>query len=119
MGLIKSLKRLKLKKLQPGKLLKGAVNAAAAIGIPGAGAAAGIANRVGQRVDQANRVIEKAKAEVQKLAKDQGISTAEASAQLAERSLNAADAGLTAQKAAPLLLLGGAVVLMFLLMRRK
>lgn len=119
MGLIKSLKRLKLKKLQPGKLIKGAVNAAAAIGIPGAGTAAAIANRVGQRVDQVNRVVDKAKAEVDKLAKDQGISTAAASAQLAERAIQAADTGLTVQKASPLILLGAGALVLFMLMRKR
>lgn len=74
MGLISSLKKLKLKKLQPGKLL---VKAAKAIGGP-VGAAASLA--------------EKAVARVKSTAKELGISETEAARVVAAQGEQALDA---------------------------
>jgi len=123
MGFFKKLKKSisikKLKKIQPGKLVKGALNAAAAVGIPGAKTAANLANRIGAKVDQANRVISKTKAEIERLAREQGISVAEATEQVADRALKAADVGLTASRSMPVLLIGAVVVGAFLVFGRR
>lgn len=73
MGLVSRLKKLKLKKLQPGKLVKGVVAVAASAGVPGASAAEKIVNRVGQRVDDFNRTKERVQAQLKEVAKNSGL----------------------------------------------
>jgi 5,10-methenyltetrahydromethanopterin hydrogenase len=98
------------------------ISGAAAIGIPGAGAVNAAANAIGKRVDDAQRVADKAKAEVERIMKEQGISQGAAVDQLAGRAIAGADAALSGQAAlaglSPWMLLGGAVVLL-MLMRKK
>ncbi len=122
MSFISSLKKLKLKKLQPGKLLKSVVAGAAAIGIPGAGAVNAATNAIGKRVDDAQRVADKAKAEVDRIMKEQGISQGQAIDQLAGKAIAGADAALTANASlaglSPWMLLAGAVVLLMLMRKR-
>jgi len=119
-GFLSSLKKLKLKKLQPGKLITSVTHAAAALGVPGAKSLENIENRIGKRVDQATRVIAKAQDEIKREAGAQGISQAEASDRLAGRALAGAEAGLGVQaNASTFLVIGGAVLLLFMLGRSK
>lgn len=95
MGLVSSFKKIKLRKIQPGKILKKVVHAGAILGVPGAKAADSLANRVGKRVDDVNRVAAKAKAAIQAEARAAGVSEAEAADRLAGRAIAGAEAGLT------------------------
>lgn len=115
----KGLSRIKLSKIQPGKLIKSAVNAAAAIGIPGAGTAARVVNNIGKRVDQINRVVAKGKEAIEALSREQGIPLDEAADRLAGSALTGAEAALNAPKPGTLLMAGGAIMLLFLLMRKR
>ena len=92
--LSKNLRKIKLKKLQPGKILQGAIHAASVLGIPGAKAADSLSNRIGKRVDQFNRVYDRAKGVLKSEANRLGISEAEAADRLAGQALGGAEAGL-------------------------
>ena len=72
MGLVSRLKKLKLKKMQPGKLIKGVVSVAAAAGVPGAAAAQKVVDRVGKKVDDFNRTKERVAAQMKEVAKNSG-----------------------------------------------
>jgi len=132
MGLIKSLSRLKLKKLQPGKILLGAAKLGVATAVGGPlGAAAAVAIRVGKKVDQAKTVIDKTTAAIKQEAKDLGISTGDAAERVVDAALKGAGSGVDAQRAAAqteafgastgggALVAIGAVLLVVLLVRSK
>jgi hypothetical protein len=74
MSLIKSLKKLKLKKLQPGKIIVAA------------------AKKVGGPIGAAATLAEKTVARVKQMSKDLGISEAEASQRLAEQGTTVLEA---------------------------
>lgn len=81
--------RKKFKKLQPGKLIKGVVNVAAAAGVPGAGAAQRVVERVGKRVESVERAVSRANA----VAKEQGINLSIPTGQAAEQVLASPEPG--------------------------
>lgn len=116
-GLIKNLKKLKLKKIKPGVLLQKGIHAAAVAGIPGAGTADRLSQAVGKRVDDAKRAAEKIKAEIERVKKESGLSTLEATDRVAQRAIAGAEGALAAttpQGQAIIALIVVAVVLFFL-----
>jgi hypothetical protein len=117
--LFKSLKRLKLKKLKPGIIIKRAVGAAAAVGIPGAGTLNKGVDRIGKRVDQANVAIARAKAAIQKERRDTGASVGDAADRVAERALAGAAGGVTVGGNMPIILFGVAALVIFFVMRKR
>lgn len=103
MGLIKSLKKLKLKKLQPGKIVVAA------------------AKKVGGPIGAVATVAEKTVARVKQVSKDLGISEAQASQVVAEQASTALDVTAPETRQAGMQI-GAAVVagvLLWLLLGRK
>jgi hypothetical protein len=108
-----------LSKIQPGKVLVSATKAAAAAGVPFAGAALGVETAVGKRVDQFNRVVDAAKKDVDQVAKDLGISKGEAAARVAGQALSGAEAALGAENNRGLIIAVIAVLALLFLLRGK
>lgn len=71
-SLVSRLKKLKLKKMQPGKLIKGVVDIAATAGVPGAGAAKKVVDRVGKKVEDVNRAWARDKARYAQVLRETG-----------------------------------------------
>lgn len=114
-----------LRKLQPGKLIKDITHAATFLPVVGKAAEGleAVENAIGKRVDAANRVIDKAKADYEKAKKDSGLSGLGAALKVADtyisdadRAVNASDA---AHKYAPLLLGAGALLVVWLVVRKR
>lgn len=74
MGLVSRLKKMKLKKLQPGRLIKGAVTVASALGVPGAGAAEKVVAKVGKKVESVERAASRIKAQIKQAGEEAGLS---------------------------------------------
>ena len=72
MSIVSRLKRLKLKKLQPGKIIKGVVDIAATAGVPGAGAAKKVVDRVGKKVESVDRAWQRDKAKYAQVLREGG-----------------------------------------------
>lgn len=71
-SLVSRMKKLKLKKLQPGKLVKGVVDIAATAGVPGAGAAKKVVDRIGKKVESVDRAFQRDKAKYAQVLRETG-----------------------------------------------
>lgn len=72
MSLVSRMKKLKLKKLQPGRLIKGVVDIAATAGVPGAGAAKKVVDRVGKKVESVDRAFARDRAKYEQVLRETG-----------------------------------------------